>query len=131
MNLVIKRGAVVGLALLVMIIGLSASRWCFSPVEIRGVLSQTDLAEIRRLHGVWSPSPSLCPGWLPVFLRSRVSAFLNPIQAITIPWPGAATVVYRGFDEYYYDRKGKHRGGLISYTLAKDARGWQYVLDFP
>jgi hypothetical protein len=56
---------------------------------------------------------------------------LNPIEIIAVPKPGSATVVYRGFDNYYYDRKGKHRGARVSYKLAKDASGWHYVFDFP
>jgi hypothetical protein len=122
---------VVGLALLFVVAGLGASRWCFHPVQIRGVLSQTDLAEISRLHRVWCPTPALCPRWLPVSVRSRISALLSPIEIIATPQPAKATVVYRGYDNYYYDRKGKPRRQWVSYTLAKDASGWHYVLDFP
>lgn len=94
------------------------------PIEIRGAISPRDLAAITRGHS--SHCGLAWPGlnWFPVSIQKNVSAKLNPIEIIAVPKDGVAIVVYRGFNTYYYDKRGKHRWGTSSYTLVKDANGW-------
>jgi hypothetical protein len=122
-----KRSWIGAATSLVVLIGLGALITRSSGhVEIRGKLSPEDIAEIKRLHQsncpmVWASS---CPRWLPIAPRRQLSAILNPIEIIAAPGEGRVIVVYRGFERYYFDRKGKHRWGHASYTLVKADKGW-------
>ena len=102
-------------------------------VEIRGAFSRSDIAEITHLHHLVCPnvSPAIYLKWFPTSLQRQISVALNPIDIIALPKDGEAIVVYRGFNNYYYDKKGKHRFGTASYTLAKGTNGWHEVFLFP
>lgn len=95
-------------------------------VEIRGRVSQADLAEITQAHGSHCPPvwPHLSAKWFPISIHQFISARLNPIEVIAVPNDDKAIIVYRGFYNFYYDKQGKHRWGDASYTLTKDATGW-------
>lgn len=107
---------------LIVLIPVSAGR-----VEIRGNLSPKDIAEIRQWHLTNCPAmwPKAYPAWLPSAPRRQLSAMLNPIEIISAPGDTRVIVVYRGFETYYYDRKGKHRWGHSSYALVKGEKGWK------
>lgn len=96
-------------------------------VEIRGKLSPKDIADIRRLHQTNCPTlwAKSYPTWLPSAPRKELSAMLNPIEIIAAPSESKVIVVYRGFNTYYYDQKGKHRWGHASYALIKEQNGWK------
>lgn len=93
-------------------------------IEIRGTISSRDLRTITGMHS--SHCSVAWPGlqWFPDPIRNLVIARLNPIEIVSVPKDGMAIVVYRGFDTYYYDKRGKHRWGTSSYTLVKDSKGW-------
>ena len=129
-----KKIAVVGVILLSVIGGLAALRSSLTNrVEIRGTLSRDDVAEITRLHRAVCPTVWLgvLPKWLSISVRRHVSGILNPIEVIAVPEDGKAIVVYREFERYFYDKKGKHRWGHASYPLVKDAKGWHESFILP
>jgi hypothetical protein len=125
---------VVLLIIFLLLVGaLAVLRGSLGRVEIRGTLTRADLREITRLHGsqsqsVWSPA---APKWIPATVRDFVSGTLNPIETIAAPGNGKVIIAYRGFRQYYYDEKGKHRWGVASYTLVKGTNGWQTMVSFP
>jgi hypothetical protein len=102
-------------------------------IDIRGELSAAEVRGIVRTHSACCPDalPKCCLKFVPVSIRQYIAARLNPIEIIAVPKPGGATVVYRGFDQVYYDKKGKHRWGTASYTLEKNSKGWHEVFIFP
>jgi len=128
MRIRLNKGAWIGVGIsFVVLIGLGALISSSSGhVEIRGKLSPKDIAEIKRLHQINCPMvwASSCPGWLPIAPRRQLSAILNPIEIIATPDEARVIVVYRGFERYYFDQKGKHRWGHASYTLVKAEKGW-------
>lgn len=99
-------------------------------VEIRGNLSPKDIAEIKRVHRskVW---PGPYPDWFPMAAQRKLSAILNPVDIICAPSEERAIIVYRGFDNCYYDKEGKHRWGNASYTLVKGPKGWTDEFTLP
>lgn len=109
---------------LIALIPVSAGR-----IEVRGKLSPRDVAEIKRLHQIHCPIvwASSYPTWLPKAPRRQLSAILNPIETISAPSEKYVIVVFRGFERYYYDTKGKHRWGHASYMLMKGTNGWVKV----
>jgi hypothetical protein len=134
MSTAIKSMAVLAIACIAIVAELAALRFhLMHGVEIRGTLSSGDVAEINRLHRLICPvAPSgFYPKWVPVSLCRQISAVLNPIEIIAVPADHRAIIVYRGYDEYRYDFKGRHRWGLASYKVAKDTNGWHVVQFFP
>jgi len=131
----IKRIAVLGAVSVSVIVGGAAAlrSALINHVEIRGTLSPSEVAEITRLHRSVCPSvsPGVFPKWFPIWVRRQISGALNPIEVIAVGGDGSATVVYRGFEHYHYDKMGKHRWGHTSYTLAKDIKGWHESFIFP
>jgi hypothetical protein len=71
---------------------------------------------------IWAGS---YPTWLSIGLQRKLSAVLSPMEIIAVPSDGTAIVVYRGFEHYYYDEKGRHRWGHASYSLLKGSKGWE------
>jgi len=127
---IIKRTALLGLISLAVVGAFAALRTSLrNGVEIRGTLSPRDVAEITRLHRSACPIVlrTIFPKWFPISVQRHISATLNPIEVVAVPGDGRAIVVYRGFEQYYYDARGKHRWGHGAYRLAKDANGWQVV----
>ena len=126
----IKRAAVVAVAMLLTLGGWAGLRSSSRPgIEIRGKLSSNDVAQIRRLHrSVGQPIwPNILPKWFAPGLRREITSALSPIEIIAVPSDGRAIVVYRGFERYYYDKKGRHRWGDAAYTVAKDSKGWHVI----
>ena len=130
----IKKLVVPGLICLGMLAPFVALRYVpLRRVEIRGNLSPVEIAAIIRSHQsncppVWA---AVCPKWFPVSVHRQISGMLSPIEIIAVPGNERAIVVYRGFEQCYYDKRGKHRWGLASYKLAKDAKGWHMVAMWP
>jgi hypothetical protein len=100
-------------------------------IEIRGTISPRDLAAITGNHNAYCGVAWPGLKWFPEPIRNFVIARLNPIEIVSVPKDGVAIVVYRGFDNLYYDKKGKHRWGTAYYTLFKDESGWHQVISSP
>jgi hypothetical protein len=120
-----KKVLSIAAVLLLLIGGFLALRGLLSNhIEIRGTISPRDLAAITQVHS--SHCSVAWPGlkWFPEPIRNLAIARLNPIEIVSVPKDGVAIVVYRGFDNFYYDKTGKHRWGTAYYTVVKDRSGW-------
>jgi hypothetical protein len=98
-------------------------------MKIYWSLSPKDVAEIQMVHRN-SCERRIGPGWYqrfcPTGIRLSVAGALNPIEGIYVQSNGSAIVVYRSWQEKFYDRSGEHHWALESFTLVKATNGWEW-----